>query len=425
MTAPLKSTPERLLFELCRSASPRGDVTPLRVEGGLASLRALEGLAIRHGVQGLVYSRLVERLPEDDRSRELRDAAEDGLSRLRRQTSFRDMEQDRVLRGLAGAGLHPLVLKGGALRRTVFTPLERTMGDLDLLVEPDEVESVLEALQALGYRSEYPEAARPLFREHHHEEEVAHPMGFLAEVHWGLTRPGDLIRLDPDGFRARSVTVETPGSPAVRIPCPEDMLVHTVSQIEQEAVRGLRRLVDLDRIARTPDLDWDQVRRQTAGAGLGGFLCVSMRLANLLLGTEAPVDILDGSILSRRARRAVASLRPVRRLLEEPRDGEAIEFHLFRLWCMDPVHRRSWLRRAASGYSDPLHWVWEKQNAPGEAGPVGTTGLTFLLKLAGYQSILVGTTLWKHLTDSAGPWASFWLDSGAAAPETRPRSTPA
>jgi hypothetical protein len=425
MMARTQSAPERILLDLCRSASPPDQETPFQVEGGMASLRALERLAIRHGVQGLVYSRLVERLPRDDRSAALREVAEDGLSRLRRQTSFRDMEQDRVLRGLAGAGIQPLVLKGGALRRTVFTPLERTMGDLDILVEPDEVEPVLEALGSLGYRSERPEATRALYRDRHHEERVTHPMGFLTEVHWGLTRPGKAIQLDPAGFRERSVTVETPGSPPLRIPCADDMLVHTVSQIEQESVRGFRRLVDLDRIAATPALDWDRVERHAAEAGLSGFLSVSIRLANVLLGTEAPVDMLDGSILSRRARRAVASLQPVRRLLDEPGAGEAIEFYLFRLWCMEPAHRRTWLRRSMSRDADPLRRVWEDPDSPGEAGPVGTTGPTFLLKLAAYQSILVGRTLWNHLTASAGADAGFWLDSGAAAPDTRPRSTPA
>ncbi len=424
MTLHPPARPERLLFDLCRVAPPRGERGELRLSGGIESLRRLEALAIRHGVQGLVYSRLVDRLTGDEDHAEIREAVEAGLTRLRRRTTFRDMEQDRVLRGLAAAGIDPLVLKGGALRRTVFSPLERTMGDLDILVAPDEVDRALETLHGLGYRSRYPEAARALFREHHHEEELAHPMGFLAEVHWGLTQPGSQIQLDLDGFLARAVRVESPGDPPTRVPCPEDLLVHTVSQIEQEAARGFRRLVDLDRIARTEGLDWGAVGSRAGEAGLAGFLAVSLRLSNLLLGTEAPIPILDGSALSRRARRAVAAFAPVRRLVDDPDSANAVEFHLFRLWCMDAAHRRVWFSEALKGRSDPLHWVWEGHDAPGEANPMGTTGLLFLLKLAVYQSILVVTKLWKHPGGSAGARTGFWLDSGPVYPANESGSTP-
>lgn len=407
----LKTPAERLLLELCRTSTRYDSVVQLLSDGGVGTLREVEGLAIRHGVQGLVWSCLVDALPDDGSLLEVRQIAEFGLSRLQRQTTFRDLEQDRVLGALAAAGCEPLVLKGGALRRTVFSPLERTMGDLDILVVFDEVTPVLEALETLGYRTEYPDLAREQFRHHHHHERVNHPMGFITEVHWGLTRPRDAIQLDPERYLARSITLEASGSPDIRIPCAEDMLVHTLSQMEQELLLGFRRVIDLDRIARTPDFDWDDACRHADEVGLGGWLTVAVRLAHVLLGTSAPEELLRGSQLSAPARHAIDTLQPVRRLLDEEMVLPVLESHVFRLWCQDSEHRRTSIRQVLAGRRDPLQWVWTGEEAPEDSKREGTTGLLFLLKLAIYQSILGARMIWRLIPTAAARESKFWTAS--------------
>ncbi len=394
MTPPSPTPEERLLLELCRR-QPRGDVAAeASAASGVDAFPALSALAMRHGVHGLVLSRLRElrnrgvSLPGTDAE------IDETLAILRRQAAFWDMEQDRVLAGLARAGFHPLVLKGGALRRGTFSPVERVMGDLDILVERSEVDPVLDALTGLGYRSEYPEHARAEFRQHHQHDRVAHPRGFLVEVHWQLTRPQDAIRLDPAGFQARAVTLEPPGAPPLRVPATEDTLIHTVSQIEQESVRGLRRLVDLDRLAAEPELDWALVTREAREAGLHGFLCVSLRLAHVLLGTEAPAPLLDGRALPPRARGLISAFGPVGRVLDEPGRGAVVDRHLFRLWGARTDHRKRAFRERITGRGDSLHWVWAGEEGPEDAAPEPSSGLGFGLKLLVLQTILD----WKRIT---------------------------
>jgi hypothetical protein len=173
-------------------------------------------------------------------------------------------------------------------------------------------------------------------------------------------------------------------------------------------VRGLRRIVDLDRVASAPDLDWDDVRAHAWDTGLYGFLCVTARLANLLLGTAVPTDLLTGVGLSPTSRRTITALDPVRRLLDEPGRGDVVEFHLFRLWCARADHRDRWLRDRASGRGDPLHWVWEGGEDPDAVDHEGSTGPAFLLKLALFQSILSSSGVLRQLRRFGDPEPRFW-----------------
>lgn len=282
------------------------------------------------------------------------------------------------------------------------------MGDLDLLVGIDEVDPVLEVLSALGYRSEYPEQARTEFRIHHQHDRVAHPRGFLVEVHWQLTRPQDTIHLDPETFLRRAVTVTPPGGPSLRIPSAEDTLLHTVSQSEQEGVRGLRRLVDLDRLAAGDDLDWAYVRGEARALGLYGFLCVALRLAHLLLGTDAPADLLQGRDLTPRERDMIDAFGPVRRVLDDPGRGASTDLYLFRLWCARPDHRSRALRERVTGRGDSLHWVWAGEERPEHADREWSSGPGFGLKLLALQTILDWKRIRGHLRGNGGAPPSFW-----------------
>jgi hypothetical protein len=337
MPTPEPTPAQRLLVELCRQQpSPERVANLARVPGVFAELTAE---SMRHAIQGLVFSRLADLGSDGPVFEGADEAIRATLALLRKQALFWDLEQDRVLARLDRTGAHPLVLKGGALRRGVFRPVERLMGDLDILVEPDQVEGVLEALSQLGYRSEYPDRAREGFLVHHHHDRVAHARGFLVEVHWGLTRPGDAIQLDPRAFQSRSVALEPPGSPPLRVPSLEDTLIHTVSQSEQDGVTELRRIVDLDRIVAHRELDWDYVRRSAEEAGLYGFLCVTLCLAHRLLGTTIPHDLLTGEGLRPADRLRIAGLRPEWRIVAGSDTATVAESYAFRLLCKSRVRR--------------------------------------------------------------------------------------
>lgn len=397
---------ERILLELCKSADP--DLGRL-ASAGPEVLREVVDLSVRHALQGLVFLNLVRSLPEGPSWHEIGHEIRQSLSHIKRQAAFWDLEQDRVLQGLARGGLQPLVLKGGALRRSVFrSPVERVMGDLDILVRPEEVPGVLESLRSLGYESTYSEEAREGFREHHHHDRVAHANGFEVEVHWRLTRPGSLTPLDADLFQQRARILRPAEGNELRVPSPEDMVLHTVSQSEQDDFRTLRRLVDLDRVLASEDLDWAYVCAEADRSGLSTPLAVALRLANLLLGTPISHRFLEGRGIPFVTRRAIALMRPVRRLLRKPNHGLVLDNYLFGFWCLRGfARRRTWIMRIASGSGDPLSWVWEEVGF--EVAAKGwIKGAELLLKLIAFQSAILGLALGSAARPVARRELHFW-----------------
>jgi hypothetical protein len=270
---------------------------------------------------------------------------------------------------------------------------------------------VLDSLLELGYESPYTEAARSGFRSHHHHERVTHPNGFHVEVHWGLTRPGAPMALDPARFLRRSRTVRGPGGRELRVPSPEDMVLHTVSQSQQGQVRELRRLVDLDRVIAAGTVDWDDVRREATRARLFAALCVTHRLAALLLGTPVPADVQEGRDLPWSSRTGVALTRPVSRLLRERGRAQVPDDHLFRIWCLPTWRQRGgWLRRVVSSVGDPLEWVWEErgEEETGDPGSHPGRGVVLVLKLAILQGTLLASAAWESLKSGGRGRLRFW-----------------
>src|SRR5213593_2724654 len=120
---------ERVLVWLVRREGVRAPLEEDRAVVEDPGARAhLVSLAKQQGVHGLAVSALVGSplmaALSADVAREIMAA----WSHLRRQAAVWDMERDRLLSRLDTAGLTPLILKGAALRETVYRePAERSM----------------------------------------------------------------------------------------------------------------------------------------------------------------------------------------------------------------------------------------------------------------------------------------------------------
>lgn len=397
----------RLCLACCRQSGTPDD-RALAWLNKVGAFEELMAVGVRHGVAGLILSSL-----HGDTSWALADTVRargaSALGLVRRQAGFWELEQERLLAALVRDGLDPVVLKGGGLRHSAYRyAVERTMGDLDLLVPPDRVDETLEALERLGYRSPYPEGASSGFREHHYHERVAHPNGFEVEVHWGLSRPGTPVGLDPRAFLERAVRITPEHGPALRVPSPEDNILHAVSQSELGSFRKLSRLVDIDRIVTSCDPDWHYVESAAERGGLGGHLALCLRLASRVVGTTVPERLASGEGLGPIARRALGAMDPLRHLMEEPGRGSFTKNLLVRMWArVEPSARRRLLDEVGAVVDDPLDWVWQIHIAQKEGvapedvarKPVGKG--VVLAKLAVIQTLLVprlafgGRSFWR------------------------------
>lgn len=263
------------------------------------------------------------------------------LSTLRRQAAFWDLERGRVLHRLRSAGVDPVVLKGGALRMTTYSEsIERPIADLDLLIREHEMQSAVEALESVRYAHAYGDL-RALYRAHHFHFIMKHPGGFTVELHWALTPPSAPVRLDNETIRERAVRLGAPH--AVRVPSPEDMVLHLMCQNIGDGFAKLRRTVDIDRIlSRSADFDWTYLGNAAERADALTAAALTLQLSNRLLDTPLPdhnVADLFGVPLIVRA--GIASVHPVCLHVRRLDRGDESRRDLLRLWTARGS--KSWL----------------------------------------------------------------------------------
>lgn len=157
------------------------------------------------------------------------------------------------------AGVPIAPLKGSHLAFLSYAdPAERVMGDLDLLVRPEDVSRARETLQALGYVQDAP----------HYGGAVDHlvfhgPAGTPIELHWTLAlKDAPVATVDWAGVWARMVPATIGGAP-VQVLSPADHIAYLCLHIYRHGFRtGLRRLLDIGAVVRAEkaQFDWAVVR---------------------------------------------------------------------------------------------------------------------------------------------------------------------
>lgn len=418
-TAPVDPSDRELLLALCRGDDP----TVAALLGSLSADPAFptrfEAAGNAHGVLGVALahlgrSGLVVGLPPQTSAR-----FRNYFGLLRRQAAVWDMAIERVLRTLDAGGIGPIVvLKGAVLRSTVYgEAAERPIGDIDVLLVPDQVEPAVAALRAAGYEHPWADHIQESYRQHHFHIRLVRANGLQVEVHWDLERPGSPFHFDPAAVIARARPVTPDGGVPRLHPAPEDMLLHLASQNLEDGFSSLRRLVDLDRvIAGYPELDWDQLARSAREGGLTTVLALSLQLAHILLGTALPPSFRAGRQVPKLARLHLSLLRPAPSLLQHRSRDRAAYDRSLNLWVLaEGRQRRDHIRRALSNQTDPAHAVWGQRDGKPLAGRLQRA--VALAKLTAFHLWIYLSAAGQALTASGRRRLRFW--SAAPAPSRR------
>ncbi|HEX6630617.1 MAG TPA: nucleotidyltransferase family protein [Gemmatimonadaceae bacterium] len=347
----------RLLVALCRRApGPPGSLDAVsRLDDGAfrAELlaRAASGRVLALALHALERLGLTDTL-EAGTARALRAAG----ARPRVRAAAQAMEHQRVVAQLASRAVEVVLLKGAALRHTVYRrPEERYTRDLDLLVAPARVAAAVDALAALGYTAP-DEETTAAYQRHHFHLQLRHPRGHLVELHWALTEPDSPVRLDAAAM-LRDAHAVRGLPPTARVPATRHLLLHLAVQSATDGTRPFARIVDVDRlVAATPALDWDALVAEARRAGVSTALGADLAAARALLGAPVPADVVARLRPGPVVRAHLALLRPARYLLgvAPPADSE---LRLLQLWTLAGDH----------GVAAALRWL----ETQGFAGPVG------------------------------------------------------
>jgi hypothetical protein len=204
----------------------------------------------------------------------------------------------KLLALLARHDIEALLLKGAGLAYSAYASLdERPMGDIDLLVHPDDADRAWALAVEHGWMRRKDVAAERSYEDHQHLSplEDADGMQIGLEIHIALFTQQAPFTLDAAQLweRARRITIA--GAPAL-VPSAEDQLVHAALHFawSHEMTFGTwRTLRDVERIVASSALDWNEV--VTRARAIRGATCCywTLRLARDLAGVTAPDSVLD------------------------------------------------------------------------------------------------------------------------------------
>ncbi len=204
---------------------------------------------------------------------------------------------------LASAGLRGVLLKGALLAQRLYArPSARATTDIDLLVDPADLDAASNAVRAIGYRPfEGPREA--WFREHHHHLHFLHPHALPLELHFHAYRGfGRVLPSRPLLERSRSI--DGGKYAALRVLAPEDELVYLAVHAASHRFARLAWLYDCKLLVATMS---DQ---EIAVAAERAFAWGYAR--PLALAAELLVELFG---VSRDRLRAIGALGVVRRAL--------------------------------------------------------------------------------------------------------------
>lgn len=268
-----------------------------RLGGAAASVRNWNKVAfhcIQHRVSGwvlqsVVLSNIAAMVPEDVLGAIRADARRAALQGL-----MLSGELVRVQRALDAAGVSSLLLKGPAIANRFYAdPALRPYCDIDLLLPIEQHDPAMAVFKALGYVVSEDhgglEAANHGTCEWPYETAFKHTAtGFSLDVHYDHFQIGVKPRFLSDVWR-RSEDWSFEGH-STRILALDDLFLFLCVHLSHHGFGGLFWFKDIDLILRRhgDELDWPWLLSTAESEGVSSSLGYTLRLLNMLLGTEIP-----------------------------------------------------------------------------------------------------------------------------------------
>lgn len=261
---------------------------------------AVVAAALRHGVAPLVYQALraaPDGLVPSDTLDALRQFTHENAGRCLLLTGW----LRRVVDRLGNAGIRVIPYKGPVLAALAHGSAGvRHAGDLDLLIDPAQLDPAKAVLLAEGFLPQVPLRAwqeRQLIRSAHPYALERQPEGIVLELHWSVSPRALSSGLGGSLPRERLETVAVAGTTFETLPV-DVLLVALCVHGAKHVWERLVWIVDVaELIARRPALDWARVLDDAGRAGHRRELLLGCLLARDLLATDLP-DPLPRAVAS-------------------------------------------------------------------------------------------------------------------------------
>lgn len=249
-------------------------------------------LAERHGVQPLLHKALSsagELVPPTRR-----DLLERAILNNLHKALFLSRELIRITQCLEQRGIQVLPYKGLALAETLYGDIAlRQSGDIDLLILPESLPEIREAVGALGYvtRVHFSSAHEREFMNSGYELSFDGPAGpNLLEVQWAIQPRFYAVDLGIEEVFSRSVASSVAGRD-IKTPCPEDLFIILSLHAAKHVWARLIWICDLARMLALSGVAWKKVGQDATSLGVCRLLRVSVILAGKFSGVAVPRDL--------------------------------------------------------------------------------------------------------------------------------------
>lgn len=287
---------------LLRCLSPQADSQTIRQIQTLAQTeidwQALAELAEVHRVVPLLYNRLSSVCPKAAPAPLL-----ESLRSRCKSIAIRNLSATAELRKLLllmeSKGIDALPYKGPMLTKMLYGGLElRQFGDLDIVIQPEDMQSVEKLLVAEGYRPYFGEktaaeldAYMKSKDEHTYDFYHDRKQSFI-EIHWRFWPPFFSL-VNPKDIWHRREPAELAGITVSNFKI-EDYLIILCMHGSRHRWERLSWLCDIALLLQKyPDLDWQQTFKLAEQWGARRMLYLGLYLAYAWLGSNLPAPVLE------------------------------------------------------------------------------------------------------------------------------------
>jgi hypothetical protein len=262
----------------------------------------LIALAERHGLQPMLYQGL--RDLEESIPAEVMRSLSLGYQANLHKALLLSRELIRIVDCSIDLGIEAMPYKGLALAEMLYGDIAaRQAGDLDLLIRPDDLSRLQNAVCDLGYRP-HTHLSEKQQREY---VKSGYELSFdgaagpnLLELQWAFQPRFYAVDFNMSAVFERAVTVAVAGK-SMKTPSPADLVLSLCVHAAKHVWERLIWICDLARLMRAPTLDWNWIGEEARELGISRILSVTMLLAQRFWHAPALTSLAlpeDGLALS-------------------------------------------------------------------------------------------------------------------------------
>lgn len=246
-------------------------------------------LAERHGTLPLLHQAFldIEELVPAEPMRSLKQSYQTNLHK----SLLLSRELIRIVERLSALAVDVMPYKGVAVAEVVYGDIAlRQSGDIDLLIRPQDLPRIRDAVRELGYmpHENLSEAEEHAYLESGYECAFDGVAGRnLLEVQWALQPRFYAVDFDMAGLFQRAMMVSVAGQP-MKTPALPDLFLALSLHAAKHVWSRLIWLCDIARMMNLTTLNWNSIESDARNLGVARILRVTMSLAHRLLGAKNP-----------------------------------------------------------------------------------------------------------------------------------------